>query len=75
MALQKITPFLWFDTQAADAAAFYVTIFPNSEVSSSNPLITTFVLDGLQIIAMKTKNEHLLRLTVAGIAFGMMATG
>jgi predicted 3-demethylubiquinone-9 3-methyltransferase (glyoxalase superfamily) len=52
MALQKITPFLWFDTQAADAAAFYVTIFPNSEVSSSNPLITTFVLDGLQIIAM-----------------------
>lgn len=26
--------------------------FPNSEVSSSNPLITTFVLDGLQIIAM-----------------------
>lgn len=52
MALQKITPFLWFDTQAANAAAFYATIFPNSKVSSSNPLITTFVLDGLQIIAM-----------------------
>ncbi len=52
MALQKITPFLWFDTQAAEAAAFYTMIFPNSHVSSSNPLITTFELEGQQIIAM-----------------------
>ena len=29
---QKITPFLWFDTQAEEAAAFYVSIFKNSRI-------------------------------------------
>lgn len=30
--MQKITPFLWFDTQAEDAAKFYVSVFPNSRI-------------------------------------------
>ena len=30
--MQKITPFLWFDDQAEEAAKFYVSIFPNSKV-------------------------------------------
>jgi predicted 3-demethylubiquinone-9 3-methyltransferase (glyoxalase superfamily) len=30
--IQKITPFLWFDQQAEEAAAFYVSIFPNSKI-------------------------------------------
>ena len=30
--MQKITPFLWFDNQAEEAANFYVSIFKNSEV-------------------------------------------
>jgi len=30
--IQKITPFLWFDHQAEEAAKFYVSIFPNSKV-------------------------------------------
>lgn len=29
---QKITPFLWFDTQAEEAAGFYVSIFKNSRI-------------------------------------------
>ncbi|MGF6711136.1 putative 3-demethylubiquinone-9 3-methyltransferase (glyoxalase superfamily) [Luteibacter sp. W1I16] len=29
---QRITPFLWFDTQAEEAARYYVSIFPNSRV-------------------------------------------
>ena len=29
---QKITPNLWFDTEAEDAANFYVSVFPNSRV-------------------------------------------
>ena len=29
---QKITPFLWFDNQAEEAANFYVSIFKNSKV-------------------------------------------
>ena len=28
--MQKITPFLWFDTQAEEAMNFYVSIFKNS---------------------------------------------
>jgi predicted 3-demethylubiquinone-9 3-methyltransferase (glyoxalase superfamily) len=30
LAKQKITPCLWFDTQAEDAAKFYVSIFKNA---------------------------------------------
>ena len=31
---QKITPFLWFDHQAEEAATFYVSIFRNSRIGS-----------------------------------------
>lgn len=31
---QKITPFLWFDNQAEEAANFYVSIFPNSKIGT-----------------------------------------
>ncbi len=30
--MQKITPFLWFDNQAEEAAKFYVSIFKNSKI-------------------------------------------
>ena len=30
--MQKITPFLWYDTQAEEAAKFYVSIFPKSKI-------------------------------------------
>ena len=30
--MQKITPFLWFDTEGEDAAEFYVSVFPNSRI-------------------------------------------
>jgi len=29
---QRITPFLWFDNQAEEAAAFYTSIFKNSKI-------------------------------------------
>lgn len=29
---QKITPCLWFDNQAEEAAAFYISIFKDSDV-------------------------------------------
>ena len=32
----KITPFLWFDTQAEDAANFYVSVFKNADILSVN---------------------------------------
>jgi predicted 3-demethylubiquinone-9 3-methyltransferase (glyoxalase superfamily) len=30
--MQKITPFLWFDNQAEEAARFYTSIFKNSRI-------------------------------------------
>lgn len=30
--MQTITPFLWFDTQAEEAAAFYAWVFPRSRI-------------------------------------------
>ena len=31
---QKIAPCLWFDNQAEEAAAFYVSVFRNSKILS-----------------------------------------
>jgi len=33
MAVQSITPFLWFDREAEDAAKFYVALFDNSRIT------------------------------------------
>lgn len=30
--MQKINPFLWFDSQAEEAAKFYVSVFKNSKI-------------------------------------------
>jgi predicted 3-demethylubiquinone-9 3-methyltransferase (glyoxalase superfamily) len=32
MTIQSITPFLWFNTEAEDAANYYVSLFPNSKI-------------------------------------------
>jgi predicted 3-demethylubiquinone-9 3-methyltransferase (glyoxalase superfamily) len=32
--MQKITPFLWFDREAEEAAAYYVSVFRNSRIIS-----------------------------------------
>ena len=40
--MQKITPFLWFDTQAEAAAKFYTGIFKNSKM----PAITRYGAGG-----------------------------
>jgi predicted 3-demethylubiquinone-9 3-methyltransferase (glyoxalase superfamily) len=34
--IQKITPFLWFDTQAEQAAEFYISVFENSRITQIN---------------------------------------
>jgi predicted 3-demethylubiquinone-9 3-methyltransferase (glyoxalase superfamily) len=36
IAAQKITPCLWFDTEAEEAANFYVSIFKGSKIRSVN---------------------------------------
>lgn len=48
---QKITPFLWFDGQAEKAARFYVSIFKNSRILSTDAMSATFRLEGQEYIA------------------------
>ena len=35
-SLQRITPFLWFDTQAEEAARFYTSVFKNSRMGGTS---------------------------------------
>lgn len=37
--MQKITPCLWFDSEAEEAANFYTSIFPNSQILEVVPYI------------------------------------
>jgi predicted 3-demethylubiquinone-9 3-methyltransferase (glyoxalase superfamily) len=55
--MQKITPFLWFDTQAEEAARFYVSIFRNSNIGQISRngdavMVVGFELDGLKFTAL-----------------------
>ena len=60
----KVTPFLWFDSQAEEAAKFYVSLVPNSRIVDVNywakgspfpegsVMSAIFELDGRQYIAL-----------------------
>jgi predicted 3-demethylubiquinone-9 3-methyltransferase (glyoxalase superfamily) len=62
--MPRITPFLWFDDQAEQAAEFYVSLFPNSRIlevvhfgsdapgQAAGVTSVRFVLDGLEFEAL-----------------------
>src|SRR4051794_16875872 len=62
--MPKITPNLWFDTEGLEAAEFYCSIFPNSEIKTvthytevgprekGSVLTVTFSLDGQEYTAI-----------------------
>jgi predicted 3-demethylubiquinone-9 3-methyltransferase (glyoxalase superfamily) len=50
--MQKITPFLWYDGQAEEAAKFYTSLFKNSSADNVNPMITNFQLNGMKFMAL-----------------------
>lgn len=39
--MSNITPFLWFENNAHEAAKFYVSIFPNSKINSTSIMDNT----------------------------------
>jgi len=61
--MKKITPFLWFDTQAEEAMNFYVSIFKNSKVGgvSRGPdgraFTVSFELDGQEFMGLNAGPE------------------
>jgi predicted 3-demethylubiquinone-9 3-methyltransferase (glyoxalase superfamily) len=62
--MPSISPFLWFDDEAEQAAELYVSIFPNSRIVSvsrygegahqpaGTAMSVTFVIDGLEVQAL-----------------------
>ncbi len=62
--MHKITPCLWFDTEAEEAARFYTSVFPNSRIveiaryGSAGPrpegmvMTVSFELDGQRFTAL-----------------------
>ena len=68
MSPGKITPCLWFDTEAEEAANFYVSIFPNSKIirierypeagsevhgkPAGSVMVAVFSLDGQEFTAL-----------------------
>ena len=59
--MQTIIPHLWFDTQAVEAAKYYVSLFANSKINTISKLYDTpsgevdtvdFTLDGVQLNAI-----------------------
>ena len=48
-----IYPCLWFNTEAQQAAEFYCSVFNNTCILASNPMVTTFRLDGLKIMGLR----------------------
>ena len=48
----KITPFLWFDGQAAAAAKFYTSVFKRAKILSVSPMMATFQLEGQKFMAL-----------------------
>jgi predicted 3-demethylubiquinone-9 3-methyltransferase (glyoxalase superfamily) len=62
--MPQITPNLWFDTESEEAAGFYVSVFPNSEIKNvthygeagpreaGTVLTVEFALDGQDYVAI-----------------------
>jgi predicted 3-demethylubiquinone-9 3-methyltransferase (glyoxalase superfamily) len=62
--MQKITPFLWFDGQAEEAVAFYLSVFKNAKAGNvmrsgeggpgpkGSVLCASFELEGIEFTAL-----------------------
>lgn len=68
--MPKITPFLWFDDQAEEAAGFYVSVFPNSRIlgvtrygdagpgATGSVMTVRFEIDGSEFVALNGGPAH-----------------
>lgn len=68
--MQKITPFLWFDTEAEQAATYYTSVFENSKINHvqrygdagpgtpGDVMLVQFTLDGVEFTALNGGPVH-----------------
>lgn len=55
--MQKIVPHLWFDKEAKEAAAFYSSLFENSEILSSNIIKNPPPYDDAEIVTFQLAGQ------------------
>ena len=75
--MQKIIPFLWFDTNAEEAMNFYVSLFKNSKIVSvsrygdagpgkkGTVMVGTFQLDGQEFYALNGGPQYTFTPTIS----------
>jgi predicted 3-demethylubiquinone-9 3-methyltransferase (glyoxalase superfamily) len=51
-AVQKISPFLWFDGNMEEAVTFYASVFKNSKINMMNPMSSSFELEGVEFMGL-----------------------
>jgi predicted 3-demethylubiquinone-9 3-methyltransferase (glyoxalase superfamily) len=68
--VQKITPFLWFDGKAEEAANFYVSVFKNSKILSiarfgeagpgpkGSAMVVSFEIEGQKFSALNGGSQY-----------------
>lgn len=47
-----IYPCLWFDNNAAEAAAFYCSLFKDSKITTNTPMVVNFELKGRKFMGL-----------------------
>jgi predicted 3-demethylubiquinone-9 3-methyltransferase (glyoxalase superfamily) len=68
--MNGVIPFLWFDTQAEEAARFYASVFPRARLGEirrfpagargpeGSVMTASFELDGQSIVALNGNQRH-----------------
>jgi predicted 3-demethylubiquinone-9 3-methyltransferase (glyoxalase superfamily) len=69
--MQKITPFLWFDNQAEEAAKFYTSIFKNSKIDK----ITQYPNEAAEKIEREPGSVMTVEFTIDGVEFVALNAG
>lgn len=62
--MQKITPFLWYDKEAGEAAEFYTSIFKNSKIIDKNIMEDT-----------PSGRVEVIKIKILGQEFTLMSAG
>jgi predicted 3-demethylubiquinone-9 3-methyltransferase (glyoxalase superfamily) len=50
--MEKVVPFLCFESNAEEAARFYTSLFENSTIVEVTPMVVVFELDGRRFMAL-----------------------
>ena len=55
---EKITPCLWFDGQAQEAAALYCSVFANAKITAQSPIVTGIDVSGQSITLLDGGSKY-----------------